>query len=117
MGAHQLSGIMLDGNGWALVITAICTGAVTLGTLIMQIITFFDARELKRLSRARDGQIREVKDLVNGKSEKVIEAAAQASYEQGREHQRIAPDTPSPRVAVLPGAAIATAVVPPKDGT
>lgn len=109
---HHMSGIMLDGNGIAVVITAIGGIIVTIATLTMQIITFRDNR--KRGNQRAD-QIREVKDLVNGKTEKVMEAAAQACYEQGREHQRIAPDTPSPRVAVIPSAAIATAVVPPAE--
>lgn len=108
---HVMSGIMLDGNGMALVVTAIAGGLVTVGTFAMQVITFFDNR---KRGRERSAEIKVVKDLVNGKSEAITQAAAQASYEQGREHQRIAPDTPSPRVAVVPSATIATAVVPPE---
>ncbi len=107
----QMSGIMLDGNGLALVITAICTGIVALatgiGTLIMQWITWKDARELKleaaelkRLSMQRDGQIKEVKDLVNGRQEQLQNYIAKDSYEKGREHERVAPGTPSPIVGV-----------------
>lgn len=112
MGHHMLNGIVLDGNGIGLVIAAICTGIVTVGTFTMQLITFFDNR---KRGNQRGHQMQEIKDLVNGKTEKVMEAAAQASYEQGREHERIAPGTPSPRVAVIPSAAIATAVVPPAE--
>lgn len=104
---HMFNGIVLDGPGLALVITAMCTGLVTVGTLAMQVLTFIDNR---KRGNTRSHQIQEVKDLVNGKTEKIIDAAAQASYEQGREHQRIAPDTPSPRVAVKPGAQVGSYV-------
>lgn len=112
MGHHTMNGIFLDGNGLAVVITAIITGLIALGGFVMQVITFLDNR---KRGNVRGHQMQEIKDLVNGKTEKVMEAAAQASYEQGREHQRLAPDTPSPRVAVIPSAAIATAVVPPVE--
>lgn len=112
MDHHTMSGIMLDGNGIALVLTAIAGMVVTIGTFAMQVLTFLDNR---KRGNQRAEQIKEVKDLVNGKTEKVIEAAAQASYEQGREHERLAPGTPSPRIAVVPSATVATAVVPPKD--
>jgi hypothetical protein len=110
---HPMSGIMLDGNGLALVITAVITGIIALGGFVMQVITFIDNR---KRGKARSAEIKEVKDLVNGKTEKVIEAAAQEGYEKGREHERLAPGTPSPRVAVVPSAAIATAIQPMKDG-
>ncbi len=107
---HQMSGIMLDGNGIALVIAACCTGAVTIGTLVMQIITFFDARQLKKLSQDRDKQIREVKDLVNGKSEVLQQYVAKEAYEKGREHERLAPGTPSPVVGVVPVSTVVTGI-------
>jgi hypothetical protein len=117
MGQHIMSGIMLDGNGIALVIAACCTGAVTVGTLIMQVISFFDARalrkeaaELKRMSEARDVQIGQVKDLVNGKSEVLQQYVAKESYEKGREHERVAPGTPSPIVAVVPVNTVVTGI-------
>lgn len=118
MDHHIMSGIMLDGNGIALVIAACCTGAVTIGTLVMQVITFLDARQLKKMSRDRDIQIAQVKDLVNGKSEILQQYVAKESYEKGREHERVAPGTPSPVVAVIPVNTVVTGIhreEPPKD--
>jgi hypothetical protein len=114
---HIMSGIILDGNGIALVIAACCTGAVTIGTLIMQIITFFDARQLKKLSMARDNQIREVKDLVNGKSEVLQQYVAKEAYEKGREHERLAPGTPSPTVGVVPVNTVVTGIPRNEDAS
>lgn len=100
----------IDGNGAALVIGAICAGVVSLGTFTMQVINWFDARELKRLSRNRDGQIQEVKDLVNGKSEVLQQYVAKEAYEKGRDHERLAPGTPSPTVAVVPVNTVVTGI-------
>lgn len=86
----------LDGNGVALIIAAGAAGLVTIGTFAMQVVTFFDTRKLKLMSAARDVQIREVKDLVNGKSEHLQAAIAKDAYEAGRIHERTAPDLPSP---------------------
>lgn len=100
----------IDGNGVALIIGAICAGFVTVGTFVMQVITWFDARELKRLSRNRDAQISEVKDLVNGKSDILQQYVAKEAYEKGREHERLAPGTPSPVVAVIPVSTVVTGI-------
>lgn len=108
---------MIDGNGVSLIIGASCAGVVTVGTFIMQVITWRDARELKRLSKARDetmaaqgAQLKTVKDLVNGQSEVVKAYVAKEAYEKGREHERIAPGTPSPVLAVSPVSTVVTAV-------
>lgn len=90
----------IDGNAASLIIAAICGGIVTLGTFGMQVVTFLDTRKLKSMSRDRDVQIREVKDLVNGKSEVLQQYVAKEAYEKGREHERLAPGTPSPTVPV-----------------
>lgn len=100
----------IDGNGVALIIGAIAAGLVTVGTFAMQVVTFFDTRKLKRMSAARDMQIREVKDLVNGKSEVLQQYVAKEAYEKGREHERLAPGTPSPTVGVVPVNSVVTGI-------
>lgn len=100
----------IDGNALALIIPACAAGLVTVGTFAMQVITFFDTRKLKRMSTARDQQIREVKDLVNGKSEVLQQYVAKEAYEKGREHERLAPGTPSPTVAVVPVNSVVTGI-------
>lgn len=98
----------IDGNGVALIIGACAAGVVTVGSFAMQVISFFDTRKLKRMSAARDVQIREVKDLVNGKSEHLQAAIAKDAYEAGRLHERTAPEMPSPStvsVVLTPGPA------------
>lgn len=106
--------ITLDGNGLAAAIGAGVAGVVSLGTFAMSVINWYDSRAIKRLSIARDQQIREVKDLVNGKSEQLTAAIAERAFEAGRAHEREAPNTPSPPVAVVtPDAAmLAPQVVP-----
>jgi hypothetical protein len=115
---------MIDGNGVSLIIGAACAGIVTVGTFVMQVVTWKDARELKRLSIARDqtmaaqgAQLKVVKDLVNGQSEVVKAYVAKEAYEKGREHERVAPGTPSPVLAVSPVSTVATAVLPVLDPT
>lgn len=113
----------LDGNGVALIIGAIAAGLVTIGTFAMQVVSFFDTRKLKMMSAARDVQISQVKDLVNGKSEHLQAAIAKDAYEAGRLHERTCPDAPSPAAVsvVLTPSPAATIVsidgqpVPPKD--
>ena len=86
----------MNGNDISLIIAAVCAGAVTLGTLVMQVVTFLDTRKLKKMSAARDVQISLVKDLVNGRSEQLNAAIAKESYEAGRMHERLAPNEPTP---------------------
>jgi hypothetical protein len=86
----------LDGNGIALIIGAVAAGLVTVGTLAMQVVTFFDTRKLKQMSIARDAQIATVKDLVNGKSDQLNAAIAKDAFEAGRLHERVMPNHPSP---------------------
>jgi hypothetical protein len=83
----------------------------------MQVVSWRDQRKLKLaqdnlllLSIARDAQIQKVKDLVNGQSEKLLDYAAKEAYEKGREHERVAPGTASPDVAVVKKPVVATAV-------
>lgn len=100
----------IDGNGVALIIGACAAGLVTVGTFAMQVVSFFDTRKLKRMSAARDMQIREVKDLVNGKTEQMQAVIAKDAYEAGRLHERTAPDMPSPSavsVVITPVPALA----------
>lgn len=111
--------ITLDGNGIAAAIAAGCAGVVSLGTFAMQVISWRDAREIKRLSLARDVQIKEVKDLVNGKSVEHTALVAEKSFAAGRTFERDTPGEPSPPVAVVtPDATtIAPLVIPVKvDG-
>lgn len=108
--------IALDGNGIAAVIAATVAGIVSVGTFAMQVISWRDAREIKRLSLARDVQIRQVKDLVNGKSDQLAAFVAKEAFEAGRAHERASPNEPSPPVAVISqdAAALPPQVVPVK---
>lgn len=108
--------ITLDGNGIAAAIAAGCAGVVSLGTFAMQVISWRDAREIKRLSLARDVQIREVKDLVNGRSVEHTAMVAEKSFAAGRSFERDTPNQPSPAVAVVTpdGAGTAPQIVPVK---
>lgn len=108
--------ITLDGNGLAAAIGAGVAGLVSLGTFAMSVINWYDSRAIKRLSLARDVQLKEVKDLVNGKSEQLTAVVAERAFEAGRVHEREAPNEPSPPVAVVtPDAAtMAPQVVPVK---
>ncbi len=103
----------LDGNGLAAAIGAAAAGIVVLGNFVMSVINWRDSRELKRLSINRDCQIKEVKDLVNGKSDQLTAFVAKAAFEAGRQHERQAPTEPSPQVAIVTpdGASIAPTVV------
>lgn len=110
--------ITLDANGLVAVIGATVAGVVSMGTFAMQVVSYVDQRnlkkaqdELKLMSSARDIQIGQVKELVNGKSEQLQALVAKDAYEQGRMHERIAPGTPSPVLAVVPVPSVATAVV------
>jgi hypothetical protein len=110
----------IDGNGISLIITACAGGLVMVGTFAMQVVTFIDTRKLKRMSSDRDVQIREVKDLVNGKSEQLNAAIAKDSFEAGRMHERVCPDQPSPAavsVVLTPVPAPAIIPVAPPEGT
>lgn len=108
--------MQVDFNGLAVIIPACVTAVVSLGGFAMTVINWMDSRQIKRLSIARDVQIKEVKDLVNGKSEQLTALVAEKSFEAGRVHERVAPGEPSPPVAVVtPDAtAIAPVVVPVK---
>lgn len=106
--------ITLDGNGLSAVIAASVAGVVSVGTFVMSVINWYDARQIKRLSINRDVQIKEVKDLVNGKSDQLTAFVAKAAFEAGRQHEREAPHEPSPPVAVVSPdvATVAPTVVP-----
>lgn len=97
----------IDGNGVALIIGACAGGLVTVGTFAMQVLTFLDNR---KRGNQRGRQIQEVKDLVNGKSEVLQQYVAKEAYEKGREHERLAPGTPSPLVAVVPVNSVVTGI-------
>lgn len=113
--------LSLDGNGLAAAIGAGAAGIVLLGNFVMSVISWRDNRELKRLSINRDTQIKEVKDLVNGKSDQLTAFVAKEAFEAGRTHQRTAPDEPSPPVAIVtPDAAsvaptVVSVVIPDKS--
>jgi hypothetical protein len=100
----------IDWNGASAMIAAGAAAVVTVGTFAMQVVTYLDTRKLKRMSAARDGQIAQVKDLVNGKSEVLQQYVAKEAYEKGREHERLAPGTPSPTVGVVPVSTVVTGI-------
>ena len=106
--------ITLDGNGIAAIIAGGVAGIVSLGTFAMSVINWRDQRELRNLSINRDVQIKEVKDLVNGKSDQLTAFVAKEAFEAGRKHEREAPDQPSPPVAIVTPdtAAVAPVCVP-----
>jgi hypothetical protein len=108
--------IALDGNGIAAVIAASVAGIVSVGTFAMQVVSWRDNREIKRLSLARDVQIKQVKDLVNGKSDQLSAFVAKEAFEAGRTHEREAPNEPSPPVAVVSqdAAVLAPQIIPVK---
>jgi hypothetical protein len=106
----------LDGNGIALIIGALAAGLVTVGTLAMQVITFFDTRKLKQMSLARDKQIATVKDLVNGKSDQLNAAIAKDAFEAGRMHERVMPEQPSPAAVSVVLTPMPAPVIVSEDG-
>lgn len=99
--------LALDGNGIALAIGAGVTGIVSLTNLFMTVANW-------RKSSRRDTQIKEVKDLVNGKSEQLNALIGEKCFEAGRLHQLNYPDQPSPPVAIITpdSTAIAPQIVP-----
>lgn len=103
--------ITLDGNGIAAIIAGGTAGIVSLGTFAMSVINWRDSRRLKQLSMARDEQIKQVKDLVNGKSDQLTAFIAKEAFEAGRQHERNAPNEPSPPVAIVTPTA---AALPPQ---
>lgn len=91
-------------------IGAIAAGIVLVGNFGMTVVNWWDQRELKRLSLNRDTQIKEVKDLVNGRSEQLQTFVAKEAYEKGRMHERVAPGTPSPDIAAVDLKTVVTAI-------
>lgn len=94
----------IDYSGVSLLIPTLVAGFGAAATVVMQVVNWYDARAIKNkqaemeiAAAGRDVKIDQVKNLVNGASDKLLIKATKEAFEQGRQHEREeGPSAPSP---------------------